>query len=262
MKLLSGILGLTLSSVVVLATAHAADLSAGPGSYKDGPLYAGPGWSGFYAGINGGYGWGSGKVYDEYAHNGAIVEEASKSLNPEGGFGGGQIGYNWQRGQLVYGLEADIQGSNIGGGTTVSSSPVPTYYANSSEDLDWFGTVRARAGVTVFGQGLLYATGGFAYGGVVDKLTKASSPNSIVSESNSKTATGYVAGGGFEYLLNSKWSVKAEYQYIDLGSDKSTLGSPIVAGFQYVGVLDANHTYNTVRAGVNYHLTPSYEPLK
>ena len=57
MKLFSGILGLTLSSVVALATANAADLSAGPAGDKDGPVYAWPGWAGFYIGINGGYGW-------------------------------------------------------------------------------------------------------------------------------------------------------------------------------------------------------------
>jgi len=251
------------SVIALAAAANAADIYRAPeGGYKDAPIYE-PVWTGFYAGANGGYGSGSGKVYDEYVDSGAILEEAAKSLNPEGGFGGGQLGYNWQRGQLVYGFEADIQGANISGASSVTSSPtVPTYFSHGSADLDWFGTVRARAGVTVLGQGLLYATGGFAFGGVEDKLTKAYPYPSESSGSSSKTATGYVVGGGFEYLINSKWSAKAEYQYIDLGSDKSSLGSPVVAGFQYVGVLDASHAYNTVRLGLNYHFTPGYEPLK
>ena len=172
MKLLTGILGLTLTSVVALASANAADIYRAPeaGGYKDGPAYVAVDWSGLYVGVNGGYGWSDNSFY-------------------EGGFGGGQIGYNIQRGTFVFGLETDFEASGITGGGI---------------NYDYFGTVRGRAGVT-FDRALLYATGGFAYGDV-------SFPGF------SHTETGYVVGGGLEYKLTPQWSGKIEYQYIDLDS--------------------------------------------
>ncbi len=73
-------------------------------------------------------------------------------------------------------------------------------------------------------------------------------------------ATGYVVGGGIEYALSPAWSVKAEYQFIDLGKD--SLSVDAVAPTKYVGELDADHSYSTVRLGVNYHVLPYFEPLK
>ncbi len=112
MKLLSGIMGLTLTSVVALASANAADLYRGPagGGYKDGPVDVVDSWTGFYVGVNGGYGWSANGVIN------GLTDDAPHGANPEGGFGGGQIGYNWQgiwHPHLVFGVEADIQGSGI-----------------------------------------------------------------------------------------------------------------------------------------------------
>ena len=66
MKLLSGILGLTLTSVVALASANAADIYRAPsgGGYKDGPVYVGVDWNGLYGGVNGGYGWDASSIGD------------------------------------------------------------------------------------------------------------------------------------------------------------------------------------------------------
>ncbi len=92
MKLLSGILGFALTSAVALAAANAADMYRSPdmgGGYKD--SYVAVNWSGLYAGVNGGYGWSAN----------------TDNLDPAGGFGGGQIGYNFQRGNIVFGVEAD-----------------------------------------------------------------------------------------------------------------------------------------------------------
>ena len=72
------------------------------GGYKDGPAYVGVNWSGLYVGVNGGYGW-----------------SRTPTCHPAGAFGGGQIGYNFQRGNIVFGIETDIQGSGVstaGGG--------------------------------------------------------------------------------------------------------------------------------------------------
>ncbi len=256
MKLVSGILGMTLASAVAIVSANAADMYVpGPASYKDGPVAA-PLWNGAYVGINGGYAWGNDSSLsvstDPCAPTSSCPTTTKHSFAPDGGFGGGQIGYNWQpRGQggfkdgpaagnLVFGIEADIQGADISGSETVGAATAKT-------NLDWFGTVRGRVGYAV-GAALLYGTGGVAFGGVQDKLTAGGA-----TKSHDATDTGYAAGGGIEYAFAPSWSGKAEYQYINLGNDTVTSGTDS-AKF--------DHEYNTVRLGLNYHILPGYEPLK
>ena len=216
MKLLSGILGLTFTSVVALASANAADIYRG-GGYKDGPGYVAVNWSGFYAGVNAGYG----------------SSDNTDVLSPAGGFGGGQIGYNWQgmfgHPALVLGVEADIQGADIS----------DSAYDNSSK-MDWFGTVRGRLGYA-FDRALIYATGGLAFGGVNN-------------DGFSETQTGWVIGGGLEYKLTPAWSVKGEYQYLDL--DANSFVGPLGDG------TGTRTQVSTFRTGLNYHVGNGYEPLK
>lgn len=121
--------------------ASAADVYSA-GGMKDGPSYVTvTNWSGFYAGANVGYG--------------SSVNTYDTDLIPEGIFGGGQLGFNMQRGSLVFGLETDIQDLDV------SQSDSSGY----SSKLNWFGTVRGRAGYA-YDQALIYATAGFAYGEV------------------------------------------------------------------------------------------------
>ena len=229
MKFRNGVIGLTLTSALALAafSANAADMYRGEpaGSYKDAPVYVANTWTGFYAGVNGGYGWTS----------------DSSNFQPEGGFGGGQIGYNWQGGfgfgqAWVFGVEADFQGADISDNAFGVKS-----------QLNWFGTVRGRLGYA-FDRTLVYATGGFAYGEVETK---------VPGFSQSDTQTGYVVGGGVEYKINPSWSLKGEYQFISLdASDASGAGS--LAGFSNTDRTDVH----TVRLGLNYHVGHGYEPLK
>ena len=89
--------------------------------------------------------------------------------------------------------------------------------------LDWFGTLRARLGVTVAPTFLLYATGGLAYGGVRlntlvnQQVTNSLVPPSFASASNSSTRVGWTIGVGGEYAFSQNWSAKVEYLYYDLG---------------------------------------------
>ncbi len=255
MKLVSGILGMTLASAVAIVSANAADMYVpGPASYKDGPVAA-PLWNGAYVGINGGYAWGNDSILSTTVNACSTTVcpvTTTHSFAPDGGFGGGQIGYNWQpggqggfkdgpaAGNLVFGIEADIQGADISGSETVGTATAKT-------NLDWFGTVRGRVGYAV-GAALLYGTGGVAFGGVQDKLAVGGT-----TKTHSATDTGYAAGGGVEYAFAPSWSGKVEYQYINLGNDTVT-STPDSATF--------NHEYNTVRLGLNYHILPGYEPLK
>jgi outer membrane immunogenic protein len=226
-KLRMGLLGLILTSASAFSS-NASDIYA----YKGAPTYAVVVWSGFYGGINGGGG--------ESTNNG--------DLSPSGGFGGGQIGYNWQgvfglSSAWVLGIEADIQGSGISdsavfGNTSVESS------------LNWFGTVRGRVGYAT-GPALFYFTGGFAFGEVEAKGRFFGGGNGFgVPFDVTETQTGYVLGGGVEYAFSPVWSLKGEYQFISLDASD-------FAGAGALGFTDRNRSeVNTFRVGVNYHFWP------
>ena len=151
--LLSAIAAIALGS----STAFGADLGR--------PMYAPPppppppvaSWTGFYVGINGGFG---GDQYQYPATVGPLSGTAK--LNSSGFFGGGQAGFNWQVAPAwVVGIEADFDGADIEGNANAATGFAA---ASAGTKLDWFGTVRGRAGVLVTPNALLYATGGWAYG--------------------------------------------------------------------------------------------------
>jgi outer membrane immunogenic protein len=183
------------------------------GGYKDTP-YVTADWAGFYAGVNAGSGWNDRVQFEQITATGSEF-----GLNAKGGFGGGQVGYNWQgvwHPHLVLGVEADIQGSDIS--DTINAGHI--VFKNS---LDWFGTVRGRLGYA-FGPSLVYGTGGFAYGGIRNEFTPFKFND---------TATGYTVGGGLEYKFSPAWSAKVEYQFINLGrNDPTFLGINICASTQ------------------------------
>jgi outer membrane immunogenic protein len=219
-------------------------------------------WAGLYLGVNAGYGWGE-KTGDRTADAGlgagAIrAVPISFGLEPDGLFAGGQIGYNWQTGMVVYGFEADFQASNIHDRLTVN---LPTgvitapSISNAAERLRSFGTVRARLGVTPTERALYYVTGGFAYGRVDSRADVCfplfnGSCDGYFSGSLKDTRTGWTIGGGAEYALDHNWALKIEYLYLDLGSDTLRLTDPFIPG----AFLDYRfeHTDQTVRIGLNY----------
>ena len=238
-------------------TAFAADLYSG-GS-KDRSVYAAPDWSGWFAGVNGG-GWLANTQDIHYFAVGAGLFDTGTGFNGSGGFGGGQIGFNWQQGRLVYGLEADIQGAGIQSNFGQVSAPGNVIAGRIKNELDFFGTVRGRVGYA-FGPTLLYATGGFAYGDVRRSVDLFAGSVVGATFARNRTDVGFAVGGGIEYKFTPAWSVKVEYQFIDLGSEELMGTAPAFGGIStFTNGLD--ETYNTVRVGVNYHVVPTYEPLK
>ncbi len=242
MVIRKSVIGLALISALALAasSAGAADIYAGPaGGYKDTPYAPVAIWTGFYAGLNGGY------AFDAQGTHGGVQDN--------GGFGGGQIGYNWQGGfglnrNLVLGLEADFEGAGIDSSGTTTLYPAGVA-AQHDISIDFLGTVRGRIGYA-WGPALAYFTGGFAYGDVKNQFDTVTGK---FYKSDAMEA-GYTLGGGVEYKINPAWSLKAEYQYIDLGHEDATGASG------YVATKDTE--INTIRGGINYHVGPSYLPLK
>jgi outer membrane immunogenic protein len=199
-----------LSSVALLGLATGAMAADLPSRRAPAPIVAAVPvftWTGFYVGVNAGYGW---NTSDDFVFNGERFD-----LDDDGGFvGGAQAGYNYQIGSFVVGLEGDIQYADFGGEDVILSDGSVVDFNNS----DWFGTVRARAGVA-FDRALIYATGGFAF---------------------ADDATGWTVGGGLEYAFTNNLSAKIEGLYVNLDQDDDFLG------------IDNDAEFGVVRAGLNF----------
>lgn len=203
-------------------------LAAGAASAADLPSRKGPvvapvyvpvfTWTGFYVGANAGYGWGNVNA------NGFTLTNTG---DLDGFVGGGQVGYNYQIGQFVVGLEADFQGADMSAGSNLFGASVKTEY---------FGTVRARAGVA-FDRFLPYITGGWAYGNV-----KTSIPGIAFSSDRSHTG-GWALGAGLEYAFTNNIVAGVEYLYVDLGEKSITT----LAGSDKIGT-----DFSVVRARLSY----------
>ena len=145
-------------------------------------------------------------------------------LSPRGADIGGLVGYNWQFGRWVFGLEADLVDSTGTGYLTSLGlgAPGATLGTTIDQKLSWFGTVRGRVGYAV-GPELFYLTGGAAYAQVKDSITQTA--NGVgVSQSFSHDVSGYAVGGGIESkfdlfgLLGRNWTTRTEYLYMGLGN--------------------------------------------
>jgi outer membrane immunogenic protein len=181
------------------------------------PIYN---WTGFYIGVNGGGGFGSSNW------------DSTGSRDVSGGLIGGTIGYNYQFGQVVAGIEGDVDWSGING-TTNNSCPPGCKTSNT-----WLATVRGRLGYAA-DRFMPFITGGAAFGNIeasIPGLAQTSSDNS-----------GWTLGAGLEAALAPNWTAKVEYLYVDLGSFNCGLNCG-------AGLANDNVSFRTniLRAGVNY----------
>jgi len=258
-----------IASVLAATSVFAADLPAR--TYTKAPVMVDPGfnWSGFYVGGNVGYSWGrSGntETLSDLATGAALFTNTSRN-DVNGVIGGAQVGYNWQSSNWLFGLEADIQGSGEKGSSTivcVACGDGPSnIISNLTQKLDWFGTVRGRAGVLVTPAVLLYATGGLAYGevetgGTITGPTLAVPLATVALPGASSTRVGWTAGAGVEGRISGNWTAKLEYLYMDLGTvDAGPIGTTIVNTLRRpVAVSYSSHfTDNILRVGLNYHFS-------
>jgi outer membrane immunogenic protein len=246
------VIGLSVLTASICA-AHAADMPTKAPPILPVPPSDASSWTGWYAGVNVGGGWGQSKNAFT-ADFPPPTAAGADTTQMNGVIGGGQLGYNWQSGPWVFGAETDIQGSGQRGSNNTACTLAGCLIAGStiadSEKLTWFGTTRARVGVTSGGW-LVYATGGVAYGGVSASGLTTIPGFGTIPVAISTTKTGWTVGSGIEAPLTGNWTWKIEYLYMDLGTVSASTADPFIAGATAGG---ADHfTDSILRAGVNTH---------
>jgi len=245
--------GTALAGIVVAGSALAADLprrAAPPPVFTPVPVFT---WTGFYAGFNAGYGFGTNDnrrdptVLGVNGASGLVAPGTTAAIafsngrNANEGFvGGGQIGYNYQftpGSGFVIGVEADAQYVDFGRdrnrfavapGSAPFLAGTQIFNPNGVSGLDYFGTVRGRLGYA-FDRTLVYGTGGFAYG------AGGGRDFGLPNGSSDDFRTGWAAGGGIEYALptdsflnffrSSAVTLKVEGLYVNLDRGNRTTGA-------------------------------------
>lgn len=203
MKYLLGTVALV--ALAVATPAAAADLGARYPVKAPPPVAAVWNWTGFYVGINGGYGWGESR----WSLLPAGLNEGTHSI--DGGTVGGQIGYNWQFGGWVVGLEAqgnwaDFNGSNV--------SLVAPAFTNRTQ-IDAFGLFTGKVGYA-WNNFMVYAKGGAAVQSVDYRYFTTAT--GITGGTASETRWGAAAGAGLEYAFTPNWSAGLEYNHMFMGN--------------------------------------------
>jgi outer membrane immunogenic protein len=230
----------TVSCLALTGAASAADLPARMPVKAPPPVVVAQSWAGPYIGLNGGAVW----HRLETERISPFFDVPQGKVTAVGATLGGQVGYNWQSQNFVYGLEADLN--------WVSASETETVLhpgflpVTNSTKLNWLATVRARAGVA-FGRTLWYGTGGLAVGGVKNIWTFPPSITCGAAVScdriNRQTRVGWTAGGGIEHAVSSNVTVKVEALYVDLGTRALSEPGVYTSRFKNTSVVG--------RAGVN-----------
>ena len=241
-------------------------------------------WNGFYIGGNVGYSWGRSDTDVEYFSTvtglpiappaGSIT---SQKFNMNGWLAGGQVGYNIQSNNWVYGIEIDGQWTGQKGdanflcaAVAVSAGPclpgltflpggVTGAALSLEEKLQWFVTVRGRVGVLAQPSTLLYVTGGLAFGSVKANGVLASTNAQLVATSlafsDKDTNAGWTVGAGIEHRIAGNWTAKLEYLYMDLGTFHYTVAFPAAPT---IGArINSDVTDHIVRIGLNYKWGPT-----
>ena len=240
----------SVSSAALVGSAAAADMPTKAPPPAPPPVMS---WTGPYIGINLGAAWNNAKFSDignvgaglRYAFPVSIADPFWSPKDARFTVGG-QAGYNYQVGNFVLGVEGDVNWVDGKSSTTIvlplAGSPV-----SATSDMDWMATIRGRVGLA-FSQVLVYGTGGVAFARFSDAWGFAT--RGAHEFSNSETRTGWVGGGGIEYMFARNWTVKVEGLYADFGSTDVTVLNPGGETGPYTSRF--KHTVTTARAGLNW----------
>lgn len=235
------------TAATMASSAFAADIYKNDGgSLKDTPYAAAFSWTGFYLGANVGYAWGENDISS--ADGGFDQDPVGIRYDTDGVLAGVQVGYNWQRGHFVFGLEGDVGFLGAEGDKTVDDNFGET-------QLGAYGVLAARLGIAS-DRTLFYVKGGWALASV--ETNAGDLDGGEVDEDDvtklDETLSGFAIGGGVEYAFSQNWTVKAEYLYLNFGDEKSSNNDD--------DTFKHDIDLHTVKLGVNYKFGGDYENLK
>lgn len=225
-------------------------------------------WTGFYVGGFGGYTNGKANPQTSTADitNSSYTQGTIDIINRTGNQriksnginGGGTVGYNFQKGNFVVGGELDFGANRINQTVSGSGSYLSgrSFTITQSLKSDWMMTARQRVGVATK-KVLVYATAGLAFTNVKYAGDLKDAANSTESGSFSKNKTGWVAGGGVEFKVSRRLSVKSEYLFSQFGRDSITSNNFTII---FLGPTPGNNVFthstdlksHNVRFGINY----------
>jgi outer membrane immunogenic protein len=217
-------------------SAIAADMPAKAPVYKAPAVVAVTNWNGFYIGGHVGAGSSSGDLQADYLPFPAFgLNPTMTSLSKSGLLGGIQAGYNWMFApRWLIGAEADYTWTGINASKSaipanLAGVPVPAQPTSWTRNLKWLASARARLGYTVAPDVLVYATGGAAWGGSSynsNFVNGAPGSNEWMGPF-SKTSSGYVIGGGAEWMFASHWLLRGEYLFYHLQGVSNLVNNPV-----------------------------------
>ena len=234
-------------------------------------------WTGLYFGVNAGYGWAQNASNVRFTGNpnfGGLTNPISflgvvlggptelsgvnltNSTNLNGAIAGGQIGFNWQAGMVVFGAELDGQWSGQQGSFIVNCGARCT--AAENVKIRSILTGRARVGLA-FDWIMPYVTGGVALVNGIDNLTMTVGGVTANFAPLSDTVLGWTAGAGVEVALWSNWSAKLEYLYVSANGSNTTAAIPNALGLGSAST-PMDYRDNIVRVGLNYRFGPRGGP--
>ena len=210
------------------------------------PVYVPPpfSWTGFYIGGNVGGAWRQGDFTD------SVFGVNFSNGNNNGVFiGGGQVGFNYQFSNIVWGVEGDFDWAANSNNSRTVVVPAGTFSATSNNR--WVSTLAARLGLA-YDHWLFYVKGGGGWIGNDNFTITNVNTGASFTGSNNNSNSGWLLGVGVEWAFAYNWSAKIEYDYLGLSSRSFTVpaGSPILAGDTFT--TGNNNNIQMVKFGINY----------
>ena len=244
------------------ALAYAGSVYKAPPPPPPAPLFS---WTGFYAGAHGGAGW----AHKDWFFGGlagiAVPPGPEGSHVATGGLAGGQLGFNYQIGPWVWGVEEDASWANLrGDNISAIFSPLVLSTGNqmvgnrNTTVVNGLGTLAGRVGFAS-DRTLLYVKAGGAWAS--DKYRVLDLATGGVVATSSETRWGWVAGIGIERAFLENWSVKIEYNYMDFGKKHVALNC-VPGSCTGTVAEEISQNVSIIKAGINYRfgrpITASY----
>src|SRR5262245_51695990 len=247
---------LTAGSFALLTLGFAGAAAAADLPMKAPPAVSPPvfNWTGFYLGAHAGWGWGDTDSTILEANNNLFPQGSVNTQEFDGVIAGGQIGYNYQMGQWVLGVEGDMSWSDLHGSNRHEGILLANRHTVTDVNVNWIATVTGRLGF-VAGPALFYAKGGAAFADFESTTNSFVTSTGVVNQtlSGSETRTGWVVGGGIEYAFGNNWSIKGEYNFLDFGTERVTRSGTNFATNTPVTAFRDNDTHiQLVKFGINY----------